>query len=937
MCIGGAKTDVAQNDLKPIRTTEEAKKRGRNGGIKSGEVRRAKKNMREVAKTLMSMEVAGDRNKQNLEMFGIPKDDQNYQTAVVVRLLQKALVDGDTSSIRLLGELTGDLNKFGFLQEQVDENVVDVPYPIINIPDNGRDKVKEHCISPQAGPQTMFMASKADIVIYGGAAGGGKAMPLDELVLTKKGYVKNGSLKIGDMVCTPDGKESEIIGIFPQGKVPVFKVKFIDGSETRCTLDHLWHTKKSKDRKDKWKDRTTSEVIKLMKQGHNVLIPLCEPVHFESRGELKIKPYTLGAILGDGSTTIFPVKITKPDKELFYNIEQEGYETVEYAAKNRAFTKAIKMSKDEREWLRHNRLNVKSYDKYIPEEYKYASVEDRFSLIQGLMDTDGYVDERGHCSFCTTSYALAKDFQWIIWSLGGKATITTKSPRYSDKYGKKVNGRIAYEVYIQSNDNSKFVRLKRKKCRCKKYNGGHGIVSRRILSIKSCGYDYCQCIKIADEKGLYITRDFIVTHNTHALLLEALRHKDVKGFGGIIFRKNYTQITAEGGLWDASHKLFSQVKNAESKKTPKLHWRFEGGGKLSFAHLEREEDLKSWQGTEIAYIAFDELTHFTKRQFLYMLSRNRTTCGVKPYVRATCNPDVDSWVADFISWWINQETGYPIPERSGQVRYMCVLNDTIYWADNSEELTEKYDVSPEECKTVTFIASRLEDNKILMESDPGYLANLKAMTEVDMERLLYGNWKIKASAGSFFKRTQIGEFLVKAPDDLVAVCRAWDLAATDKDENDNAAYTAGVLMGKRKNGRFVILDVINQQLKAGDVRVLVSQTAMIDKVKHPNVRVRLPQDPGQAGKEQAQSYMTMLAGYDVVIKPESGDKATRAEPMAAQWQHGNFDIVVGEWNEEYFNQLESFPDSKFKDMVDASSSAFGEITLGMGFNIDNML
>lgn len=598
MCIGGAKTDVAQNDLKPIRTTEEAKKRGRNGGIKSGEVRRAKKNMREVAKTLMSMEVAGDRNKKNLELFGIPKDDQNYQTAVVVRLLQKALVDGDTSSIRLLGELTGDLNKFGFLQEQVDENIVDVPYPIINIPDNGRDKVKEHCISPQAGPQTMFMASKADIVIYGGAAGGGK---------------------------------------------------------------------------------------------------------------------------------------------------------------------------------------------------------------------------------------------------------------------------------------------------------------------------------------------------THALLLEALRHKDVKGFGGIIFRKNYTQITAEGGLWDASHKLFSQVKNAESKKTPKLHWRFEGGGKLSFAHLEREEDLKSWQGTEIAYIAFDELTHFTKRQFLYMLSRNRTTCGVKPYVRATCNPDVDSWVADFISWWINQETGYPIPERSGHVRYMCVLNDTIYWADNSEELTEKYDVSPEECKTVTFIASRLEDNKILMESDPGYLANLKAMTEVDMERLLYGNWKIKASAGSFFKRTQIGEFLVKAPDDLVAVCRAWDLAATDKDENDNAAYTAGVLMGKRKNGRFVILDVINQQLKAGDVRVLVSQTAMIDKVKYPNVRVRLPQDPGQAGKEQAQSYMTMLAGYDVVIKPESGDKATRAEPMAAQWQHGNFDIVVGEWNEAYFNQLESFPDSKFKDMVDASSSAFGEITLGMGFNIDNML
>jgi predicted phage terminase large subunit-like protein len=224
-----------------------------------------------------------------------------------------------------------------------------------------------------------------------------------------------------------------------------------------------------------------------------------------------------------------------------------------------------------------------------------------------------------------------------------------------------------------------------------------------------------------------------------------------------------------------------------------------------------------------------------------------------------------------------------------------------------------------------------------MESDPGYLANLKAMTEVDMERLLYGNWKIKAAAGSFFKRTQIGEMLGTIPTDLEAVCRGWDLAATDKNENDEAAFTAGVLMGRRKNGRFVILDVINQQLRAGEVRKLILQTAMMDKAKYEWVRQRLPQDPGQAGKEQAQSYVSMLAGYDVKVVPETGDKATRAEPMAAQWQHGMFDVVIGEWNDTYFNQLESFPDSKWKDMVDAGSSAFNELTLGMGFNIDNLL
>ena len=81
----------------------------------------------------------------------------------------------------------------------------------------------------------------------------------------------------------------------------------------------------------------------------------------------------------------------------------------------------------------------------------------------------------------------------------------------------------------------------------------------------------------------------------------------------------------------------------------------------------------------------------------------------------------------------------------------------------------------------------------------------------------------------------------------------------------------------------------------------------------------------------------MLAGYDVKTVAESGDKETRAEPMAAQWQHGNFDVMLGEWNEMYFNQLESFPESKFKDMVDAGSSAFNELTIGMSFNLNNLI
>lgn len=431
---------------------------------------------------------------------------------------------------------------------------------------------------------------------------------------------------------------------------------------------------------------------------------------------------------------------------------------------------------------------------------------------------------------------------------------------------------------------------------------------------------------------------------TFGLLLEPLRHMGNKDFNSVIFRRDYTQVTSPGGLWDSSKKIYSYVQGCYPLKTPKLHWTFKSGATVNFAQLGSDEDCLSWQGSQVTMIGFDELTHFSEYQFFYMLSRNRTDSGVAPYVRATCNPDADSWVAEFIKWWIDQDTGYPIPERSGKIRWMVRLNEAIYWFGSKKEAIDAaiengmdYEKAVIMAKSVTFIASTLQDNKILMKNDPGYMANLMALAIVERERLLYGNWKIKAAAGSFYKRSQVGEILTEAPKDLVAVCRGWDLAATDKDEDDEAAFTAGVLMGRRENGRFVIIDVINRQLKAGDVRSTVLVTAKMDHAKYRWCRQRLPQDPGQAGKDQKASYMEMLAGFDVHMIPESGDKATRAEPMAAQWQHGMFDLVAGEWNEAYLNQLESFPDSKWKDMVDASSSAFNEITLGMGFNIDNLL
>ena len=105
--------------------------------------------------------------------------------------------------------------------------------------------------------------------------------------------------------------------------------------------------------------------------------------------------------------------------------------------------------------------------------------------------------------------------------------------------------------------------------------------------------------------------------------------------------------------------------------------------------MEQEKDIFKRQGTNVPFIGFDELTHFTKKQFFYLLSRNRSTCGVRPYIRATCNPDPDSWVKELIEWRVDPETGYIIKERDGVIRYFTVDNSNIVRGDTREEVVKK--------------------------------------------------------------------------------------------------------------------------------------------------------------------------------------------------------------------------------------------------------
>jgi predicted phage terminase large subunit-like protein len=435
---------------------------------------------------------------------------------------------------------------------------------------------------------------------------------------------------------------------------------------------------------------------------------------------------------------------------------------------------------------------------------------------------------------------------------------------------------------------------------------------------------------------------------TYGLLMEPLRHMGNPGFGAVLFRESFKAITVEGGIWDTAMGFYPQIG-----ATPRgcSEFTFPSGAAVSFDYLAHDKDVFKFKSSQIALLLFDELTHFSEYQFFYMLSRNRSTCGVKPYVRATTNPDADSWVARFIAWWIDKETGLPIPERDGVVRWFVRLGDAIHWGDSPDELAGATGCEPTDPKSVTFIAAKLTDNKILMEKDPGYMANLKALTRVERERLLGGNWKIKATAGMYFNRAEVTILPVR-PTDVTVWVRAWDFAATERnEENPDPDATAGILLGLRQVSggnmvggewvpptfRYVIADLVHARLRAAKVRNLVKTTADLD---GRSVRISVPEDPGQAGKEQAQSYVSMLPGHVVKRRRRSTDKEAMAEPFAAQWQAGNVEIVRGPWNDLLFSELESFPSpSVHDDIVDACSDAYAELTgfsskpaAGGGFN-----
>lgn len=406
---------------------------------------------------------------------------------------------------------------------------------------------------------------------------------------------------------------------------------------------------------------------------------------------------------------------------------------------------------------------------------------------------------------------------------------------------------------------------------------------------------------------------------TYALLLEPLRHVFNPKFGAVIFRRTGVQVRQEGGLWDESETIYPYFAGKGLRQS--MTWRFPSGSSVRFAHMEHEKDRFEYQGAQIPLICFDELTHFTDKMFWYMLGRNRSASGVAGYIRGTCNPDPDHFLRRLLDWWIDNDTGFPIAERAGKIRYFVRKGDDLVFADSKAELIQKFgpEVQP---KSITFIPANVYDNKILLQKDPGYLANLLALPLVDREQLLKGNWNVRPIAGMFFRRHYFG-IVDAVPATIRARCRFWDRAATEQRINPDADATVGLLLAKDDAGLCYVEDMTRLYESPAKVNAAMLACAQQDP---PGTIIGFHQDPGSAGVYEASDTAKLLAGYNVRFRPATGDKQTRAKPVSAQAEAGNIKLLRGKWNESFLRELEGFPDSAHDDAVDGLSGAFELLT-----------
>lgn len=448
------------------------------------------------------------------------------------------LKDGSTY-VRLLEEIIPKIVRLGYKVDIIDDRVSNAVYPPLITDDYFSSFLHPETKQPiilrgyQVESVNSLITQGWGIIIAG--TGSGKAQPLYSKILTPDGWISMGDIQKNTKIITPTGAVSKVIGVFPQGLKDIYEIIFHDDSKTRCSGDHLWEVKAPKNLKHtrtvtEETILTTLQIKRFIETSHlrrklNISIPILTPLDIPDI-ELPIPPYLLGVLLGGGCFR-GGVTVSNKDEFIIHQISQVltsmGLSVVKVKGVNYDYRIVKSHPNTYNHYAPHALLNfirelglfgLLSSEKFIPDVYLQSSIQQRLELLQGLFDTDGTVS-RSSPSFSSTSYKLIQGVQTIIQSLGGIARVRRSYiPTYTYR-GEKRKGKLSHTLSISYPHPISLFSLPRKRDQCKElYDNGRTDVRRRFKSVKLIGREPCQCILIDHPSHLYITDNYIVTHNT---------------------------------------------------------------------------------------------------------------------------------------------------------------------------------------------------------------------------------------------------------------------------------------------------------------------------------------------------------------------------------------------------------------------------------------
>lgn len=441
---------------------------------------------------------------------------------------------------------------------------------------------------------------------------------------------------------------------------------------------------------------------------------------------------------------------------------------------------------------------------------------------------------------------------------------------------------------------------------------------------------------------------------THICLTKNLDGIHDPAFRAVILRRYEPELKRPGGLIDESKSIYRDFTKVPYKTQAKL-WEFPSGATISFSAISCDDDLGSWQGSQLTRFMVDEAgDKWTEKQILFLQSRLRTVGSkIHPQLVLTANPDINSFLRNWVDYCLDPDTGVPVPGTENRIRWFVVEDNVAKWADSPEECFELYGApkgqiyahgmteaqldafSTEEkqrlCmpKSFRFVPCNVFSNPYLLPPrNNSYLSSLLSQPYVNQLKYLHGSWTAREQGSMYFDRAWV-EIVEAAPVKATRV-RAWDFASEAKTKTNNPDYTVGAKMARDSMGIYYVEDIVRIQDTTDKVLRKVIETAHYDGVDECSVVI--PVDPGAAGKSAVYLYKTTLAENGISCKTASTvagkSKLTRFLPFCAMAEAGAVKIVSGDWNEAFFKELESFSsDLKVQklqkdDQVDATADCF---------------